>query len=96
MLKTRHTELVIALFRCQFSDQNIGLVSFYHQISAVVHTPTVFQDNTLDTIENEAVITLASFKTARKTTKRGNKTGTCPTTGVGTQLIVTVWRAGSS
>lgn len=61
-----------------------------------MHTSTVIQRNTLDAIENKAVVTFAPFKAAFRTSEWGNKAGTVPSTGVGTHLIVTVGRAGSS
>lgn len=69
---------------------------FYRQISAIVHTSTIVQGNALNAIENKAAVTLTSFKTAFRTSKWVNKAGTGPTTGVGTHLVVTAWRAGSS
>ena len=74
----------------------LNVVKFYHQISAMVHTATFFKGYTLVVIENKAVITLASFKTAFRASNRANEAGTRATTGVSTHLIVTVWRAGSS
>lgn len=69
---------------------------FYRQISAIVHTPTLVQGNALDAIKNKAGVTLASFKTAFRTSEWVNEAGAGPTTRVGTHLIVTVWRAGGS
>lgn len=68
---------------------------FYRQISASVHTPTFVRGNTFDAIKNKAWITLASFKTAFRTSKWVNEARTGRITGVGTNLIVTVRRAGS-
>lgn len=68
----------------------------YPQILSVIHTPAVLHGNTFVSIENKARITIAPFKTPFGARKLVCKAGAGPSACAATQLIVTVWRTGSS
>lgn len=68
----------------------------YPQIFSVIHTPAALQGNTLVSVKNKAVITLAPFETSFRTLNRADEVGAGLFACAGAQLVVAVWRTGSS
>lgn len=68
----------------------------YPQIFSVIHTPAALQGNALVSVKNKALVTLAPFENSFRTLNRADKVGAGLFARAGAQLVVAVWRTGSS
>lgn len=68
----------------------------YPQIFSVIRTPATLQGNALVSVKNKAAVTLAPFETSFRTLNRADEVGAGRFARAGAQLVVAVWRTGSS